>query len=200
MSTPNPRSERRTIIADSAISIIARDGVRALTHRAIDREAGLPEGTTTYHAKTRAALLELVIDVLSSRAVTDARGVTDGLAASLTAQEEIGVDDLADAVVGLVENLASRRNDMRARYALILELADQPDLRDRLTAPGDVHRMTADVASAALSKAGLPSDVEDVEALIALTEALVLERTVTDRRPTRSDAIVRAYLRGVDGS
>ena len=40
---------RRALIADAAISTLARDGMRGLTHRAVDRAAGLPEGSASYY-------------------------------------------------------------------------------------------------------------------------------------------------------
>ena len=42
---------RRALIADAVISTLARDGMRGLTHRAVDRAAGLPEGLP-YHFRT----------------------------------------------------------------------------------------------------------------------------------------------------
>lgn len=49
---------RRPLLADAAITILARDGGRGLTHRAVDREAGVPEGTTKNYHPTRQAILE----------------------------------------------------------------------------------------------------------------------------------------------
>jgi DNA-binding transcriptional regulator YbjK len=49
---------RRPLLADAAITILARDGGRGLTHRAIDREAGVPEGTTKNYHPTRQHILE----------------------------------------------------------------------------------------------------------------------------------------------
>lgn len=49
---------RRPLLADAAITILARDGGRGLTHRAVDREAGVPEGTTKNYHPTRHAILE----------------------------------------------------------------------------------------------------------------------------------------------
>jgi DNA-binding transcriptional regulator YbjK len=49
---------RRPLLADTAITILARDGGRGLTHRAVDREADVPEGTTKNYFPSRQALLE----------------------------------------------------------------------------------------------------------------------------------------------
>ncbi|MFT4127472.1 MAG: TetR family transcriptional regulator, partial [Gordonia sp. (in: high G+C Gram-positive bacteria)] len=51
--------------------MIARDGLRALTHRAVDREAGIPQGSTSYHAATRQSLVELIVDGLAAKSAAD---------------------------------------------------------------------------------------------------------------------------------
>jgi DNA-binding transcriptional regulator YbjK len=51
---------RRPLLADAAITVLAREGGRGLTHRAVDREAHVPEGTTKNYHPTRQSLLEAV--------------------------------------------------------------------------------------------------------------------------------------------
>lgn len=48
---------RRDRLADAAIEILAREGARGLTHRAVDGEAGEPPGTTSRYFRSRDALL-----------------------------------------------------------------------------------------------------------------------------------------------
>lgn len=48
---------RRDHLADAAIEILAREGARGLTHRAVDGEAGEPPGTTSRYFRSRDALL-----------------------------------------------------------------------------------------------------------------------------------------------
>lgn len=60
MSTPHttsPAADRRTLIADTAIGLVAASGLRGLTHRAVDGAAGLPAGSTSYYFRTRTALI-----------------------------------------------------------------------------------------------------------------------------------------------
>ncbi|MER5759959.1 TetR/AcrR family transcriptional regulator, partial [Streptomyces sp. NPDC002082] len=57
MSAPERGSDRRTLIADSAIELVAAAGLRGLTHRAVDGAAGLPAGSTSYYFRTRTALI-----------------------------------------------------------------------------------------------------------------------------------------------
>ncbi|MFE3558522.1 TetR/AcrR family transcriptional regulator [Streptomyces sp. NPDC059193] len=187
--------ERREAVADSGIRIIARDGVRALTHRAVDREAGIPQGSTSYHAKTRLALVELIVDALAARSKADAQELADSLHTTFERGHRLGVEELAGLISGLVETLAFRRDDMRARYALILELDDAPHLRARLTAESEVHAITRQVTASALTRAGLPHSDAHVEALIALTDSLVFYRTAINETASLQ-TILAAYLRG----
>lgn len=50
--------ERRNLLRDTAISVLASQGAHGLTHRVLDREAGLPKGTAKNYYPTRDALLE----------------------------------------------------------------------------------------------------------------------------------------------
>src|SRR5690606_34471909 len=68
-SSPRP-SERRKSILEAATRVLSQHGLRGLTHRAVDREAGVPQGTTSYHASTRQALLELVVEQLLTQSDT----------------------------------------------------------------------------------------------------------------------------------
>lgn len=49
--------ERRDRLRDAAIEVLAREGSRGLTHRAVDAAAGLPPGTTKNYFPTRQSLL-----------------------------------------------------------------------------------------------------------------------------------------------
>jgi DNA-binding transcriptional regulator YbjK len=56
-TAPDP-ARRKTEIADAALAVLAADGSRGLTHRAVDEAAGLPSGSTSNYFRTRDALLE----------------------------------------------------------------------------------------------------------------------------------------------
>jgi len=53
---PQELSPRRREILDAAVAVLSRLGWRGLTHRAIDREAGLPEGSSSAYYRSRSAL------------------------------------------------------------------------------------------------------------------------------------------------
>ena len=49
--------DRRSTILDGALAVLAEQGMRGLTHRAVDAAAGLPSGSTSYYFRSRAALV-----------------------------------------------------------------------------------------------------------------------------------------------
>lgn len=189
---------RRDLVSATAIRILARDGVRALTHRAVDAAAGLPPGSTSHVARTREALLTLVVDTLSERTLTDSDDTAASLA-RLADRGEFSIDELADLLTALVESLASRRDDMRARYALILEVHDSPALHAKLTTESEVHRTARAIVSSALDLAGLPTSSSDVDAVIRLADSLTFHRTAVDTdAPIRP--VLAAFLKGLSES
>lgn len=53
---------RRAALADAAIALLAEAGVHGVTHRAVDKAAGLPAGTASNYFGSREALLVAVVD------------------------------------------------------------------------------------------------------------------------------------------
>jgi DNA-binding transcriptional regulator YbjK len=47
------KEDRKTVIADAAIALLAAAGAKGLTHRAVDAQAGLPAGSTSFYCRTR---------------------------------------------------------------------------------------------------------------------------------------------------
>lgn len=52
--------ERRAALLDAAIEVLAREGARGLTFRAVDAEAGVPAGTASNYFANRDDLLTRV--------------------------------------------------------------------------------------------------------------------------------------------
>ncbi|MFC6356924.1 TetR/AcrR family transcriptional regulator [Luethyella okanaganae] len=188
--------DRRKLIAESGVRIIARDGVRALTHRAVDREAGIPQGSTSYYVPTRHALIDLIVSVLAERSIADAEQAASRLDTATHGERRLDAATLARQIAALIQTLSSRRDDMRARYALLLELEDDTALRARLTEKSDVHVKLRHSAASALAQAGVPDPKGRAEELFALTDSLVLQRLMLGAvRPI--EPILAAYLRGI---
>ncbi len=153
--------------------------------------------STSHHARTRLSLLELVVETLAERAIADAEHAARALNTSSRGERRLSVAELAGIIAALVDRLAERRDDMKARYALILELDDSPpSLQRKLTTRSTVHAITREVTSSLLASAGLINSDERIEELISLTDSLVFTRTVI-RATIPLESILAAYLRGV---
>ncbi len=143
---------RRALIADAAISTLARDGMRGLTHRAVDRAAGLPEGSASYYFRTRQALLQATVErlaELTSTDMLDRAAMLDSTASPAPPGHDL--DDLAGVAAALVENwLTTGRERQLARYELSLEATRRPELRQTLVTTGAAIRaVVADLFAAA---------------------------------------------------
>jgi DNA-binding transcriptional regulator YbjK len=64
-------ADRKTRLADAAIDVLGTGGVRALTHRAVDTRAGLPQGTCSYHFPSRTALLTAALSRIAALDLLD---------------------------------------------------------------------------------------------------------------------------------
>jgi DNA-binding transcriptional regulator YbjK len=123
---PPPNLARRDRLADAAIGLIAREGSRGLTHRAVDAEAGEPPGTTSRYFRSRHALLGAVADRILALHLADLARAPAG-----PVTQEAIVDHLA----GLVHAALTRERPRHlAALELFLESSRRPELRARMTA------------------------------------------------------------------
>ncbi|WP_328952699.1 TetR/AcrR family transcriptional regulator [Kitasatospora purpeofusca] len=171
---------RPTLIADAAIALIAERGLRGLTHRAVDEEAGLPAGSTSNLARTRAALLDLALARIVERETEGSPVMADALPDGAEARELLvhgGADLLHRA-------LTVGRTLTLARLELALEATRRPELRagyDRLGA-----RFT-DLATALLARCGSADAPGDARRLIRWCDGVLFNSTAGsghDRVPT----------------
>ncbi len=72
---------RRREILHAATTVLARQGTRGLTHRAVDREAGLPEGSCSAYFRTRDALQQAIGDFVANRLASDVAALGKRLSA-----------------------------------------------------------------------------------------------------------------------
>lgn len=138
---------RAELIAATALELIAERGLRGLTHRAVDEAAGLPPGSTSYHARTRARLIEAALTWLVEQEVAEP---------SLRSLRESGAVDGLDraAVAGMGADFlhtAYTRDRARslARLELALEAGRSPELREVYDRLGlRFRRMIAELVAA----------------------------------------------------
>src|SRR6266700_5176946 len=151
---------RQTEIADAAIATLARDGMRGLTHRAVDRTAGLPEGSASYYYRTRQALLPATVERLAELDV-----------AELPALPQQDLEAFAHATAELLESwLTTGRQRQLARYELALEATRRPELGKVLVAAGaGLRAMIAERFAAA----GVTEPQDRADDFAALLDGLI---------------------------
>ncbi|GAA4559284.1 TetR/AcrR family transcriptional regulator [Planotetraspora kaengkrachanensis] len=183
-------SHRAEVIADAAIEILAERGMRGLTHRAVDEAAGLPQGSTSNHARTRSALLELTINRLAEREEL----LFSGPPADVP--PETG-GDLAGFVAGATyKAVTDNRVGTIARYELALEATRRQELR---TVYDELGRRFREAAVALFAAAGSADPVRHGHELVAFAEGILFDAVVgAGRTPSLDDlhAAFADFLRG----
>jgi DNA-binding transcriptional regulator YbjK len=164
-SPPAPRSE---VIADAAIDLLVRGGLRALTHRAVDEAAGLPQGSTSNHARTRAALIEAAVRRLAVRE------------SQVISMEEMpqGTDaaELADGLALALHRYLTRDPSLLiARYELALEITRRPALREMYVRTGTAA--FREPLAAMLGRAGSAEPERHTLSLVAWCDGMLFSCT-----------------------
>jgi DNA-binding transcriptional regulator YbjK len=122
--------KRREHLLDAAIRVLGERGVRAVTHRAVDAEAAVSSGSTANYFSTREALFAAIVERFSERE----RQNFDDLAGrmSVATPAELGRALGAFACDGVGPN----RTLTLSRYALLVESANNPGLREQMAVTG----------------------------------------------------------------
>jgi DNA-binding transcriptional regulator YbjK len=74
--------ERRSALADAGIRVLAEEGARGLTHRAVDAAAGTPRGTASNYFPTRDDLISALVDRIGERLAPDPEAISPSTARS----------------------------------------------------------------------------------------------------------------------
>ena len=168
--------DRRGEIAAACIRILAADGVRALTHRAVDRDLELPPGSTSYYARSRRALMHLAAVELAARAHAQFTG--SGLREPTTTTAHLGA--VAEGIAQFMDRMLSHHHDdIVARYALALEVQKDDEL-SRLLATATFSQPAAEGLMRALA---VTEPADAAADLISLLEGLLLDHVLGRRRP-----------------
>jgi AcrR family transcriptional regulator len=167
---------------EAAVELLGVRGVRALTHARVDERAGLAPGSTSNWFRTRRALLAGVVDWIAERERADFDP-----AAMPTITD---VDELIDGLCAMTDVQAGPfAARTRARYALFLELAGDPDLAEPLRRQRrEFERWTEQM----VTDVGIPDPVPATRALMALADGLLLHRLTVDPDLDLRPAVERA--------
>ncbi|WP_435124707.1 TetR/AcrR family transcriptional regulator [Micromonospora tulbaghiae] len=162
--------ERRTLLADAGLRVLADAGARGLTHRAVDAEAGVPTGTTSNYFPSRAALLAGLAERIFDRIAPDPAVLAD------LGRREPSLTLMTDYLRDIVARTTREPGLTRALFELRLEAARRPELRAALG--GVLRRGYADDVAHHVA-AGLPGGAYEVALLHYAVDGLLLDLLTT---------------------
>ncbi|RDI68811.1 TetR/AcrR family transcriptional regulator [Nocardia pseudobrasiliensis] len=164
MVRTNP--ERRQALLDASIEVLAREGARGLTFRAVDKEAEVPAGTTSNYFRNRDELLVQVGHRYYERLIPS----EDAMAKSRGPQTRESMTELMTEVVDRVSHF---RTGYLAILELRLEATRRPDLQALLT---ERVRADLDFNIANYRESRMPGDEDAVVLMYLALNWLILER------------------------
>jgi len=159
--------ERRQALIDAAIEVLAREGARGLTFRAVDAEAAVPPGTASNYFANRDDLFTQVGGRIYERLLPDEAAI---------ARHREGVQDetrYAELMHETVDRVSAFNSGYLALLELRLESARRPELRAVLT-----KRIREDIDAniGYHAASGLPGDSTSVVLLYLALNWLIVER------------------------
>ena len=174
-------SDRRRLIVEAALRVIARDGVNAATHRAVAAEAGAALASTTYHFSSKGEIVAEALELAIDRSIAAVERCTAPPHPATPAA-------LVDRLVELVRALcADDQAPLAAQYELLIEAGRSPELR-RLAERWDgayIGGLRAIVAAA-----GIRAPTQAAQILSDLIEGALLDHVTAPE-----DGLVESILR-----
>ncbi|WP_327349542.1 TetR family transcriptional regulator [Streptomyces sp. NBC_01321] len=158
--------ERRTALVDAAIEVLADEGARGLTFRAVDARAGVPVGTSSNYFANRDDLFMQAAARITVRMTPDPAKVEEAMRP--TPSRAL----VADLMRWLVQRMDDDRTGYLAMLELRLEATRRPALRDCLT---QTVRANVDESARFHRAAGLPGDADAFLVLYLAMTGLLLE-------------------------
>jgi DNA-binding transcriptional regulator YbjK len=182
-------TDRRARIAQAALDVLEREGGRGLTHRAVDRRAGLPQGSTSNYFRTREALLTAALHRLVELEEPSVRAME-----ALVPDGPYEPHRAAELVAELVRTwLTPHRSGLAlARYELFLEARRRPKFRVALD---EVRREYLLLTEQLLPAAGCRDPRAHAPQLLALLDGLVINQLLQPATELPDDGLVGSLER-----
>jgi DNA-binding transcriptional regulator YbjK len=164
------RADRRHRLAQAALEVLEEEGGRGLTHRAVDRQAGLPEGSTSNYFPTRVALLEAALHRLVELEGPAVRAMEDLLPGAPYSPREA-----AELTAELVERMLTPGGAQlaTARYELYMEARRRPEFQ---AAFNEVRREFLLLTERLLPAVGCSSPADHAPELLAAFDGLMVNQ------------------------
>ena len=163
-------AETRERALEAAVELLGTEGIRALSHARVDARAGLPAGSTSNWFRTRRALVAGIVAWIDER-----EGAELDMELMPVPTDADAFIDALTMVIEVQSGPAAVRT--RARFALFLDLAGDPELGEPLRRRRrEIERLTEHLVTAV----GIPDPVPSARALMALSDGLTFHRLTID--------------------
>jgi DNA-binding transcriptional regulator YbjK len=165
---PPTNPARRRALTDAAIDLLAASGVHGVTHRAVEKAAGLPQGTASNYFRSRETLL-----VAAAHRIVELHHADMDRATQHHAVSTVGTTSgagIADQLIDLLtESLLAAATTLRTRYQAIYELQLEALRRPALaSALGGLHHASTQLTADHHTALGLPIPTETIPTLVTL--------------------------------
>lgn len=189
MARRTDQPDRRDQLLDETLALVSEGGLGAVTHRAVERAAGVPHGSVTYHFGSRDDLIDALVERMVATCAAQVSEIAHSVSMALAGPAARGdgggldVDAVAEALIGWMDGT---RQVQLARLELELAAARDPRLRRRMTEAAQIFwRMCEPIVLAMGSEA----PQLDARAMGAAVDGLLLDHLAHD--PV-DPAVVRA--------
>ncbi|MFT4050514.1 MAG: TetR family transcriptional regulator [Solirubrobacterales bacterium] len=178
--------DKREALLEAAIMVIASQGMRGLTHRGVETEAGLPHGSTTYYFGTRHDLVVALMRHVAEKG----RAAMEPIARQLTLtladrSKELDIDNIADGLIAWIDVSAQME---LARYELQVTGARDEEMKQLMTDTCDVFRQMCEPIAIAC---GSKDPLRDSSVMQAAIDGFMFKRL------TNNDMSDEAIKRGI---
>lgn len=180
---------RREQLLDAAITILAARGARDLTHRGVDREAGLPAGSASNVFRTRPSLITGVLGDLIDHELSSLPDVAPSQGAIVDEHFLLALGTSA------IENaLGPGRRFTLARKALFLEASQDPAASEKLAESSEFWWKTI---ATLLARAGAPEPQLRSRWLLAYIDGLISDQLARPQTAFDATAALAPAVHGI---
>jgi DNA-binding transcriptional regulator YbjK len=177
---------RRKVLTDAAVHVLAQQGSRGLTHRALDDEAGLPRGTASNFFATKDSIIDAILVRIGQRLAPD-----PAVHARLALREP-GKELFAAYMKDIVQRLTSDRDAALALFELRLEATRRPHVEQAISA-WLREGLASDVAFN--TRMGLPGGEQEIALFHYAINGFILDQITVQVQPEANrDEVIEHFV------
>jgi DNA-binding transcriptional regulator YbjK len=180
---------RRLELLDAAVHVIAAEGLRGLTHRAVDRRAGLAEGTCSAYLRSRQALQVGLAEHVGRSLAHDVDVLAARLEEARTGDPERDEPLAIELTTGLLGRWLDRPELTLAKAELAVEASRNPEVAAVLTA---WRARLVTVVDQLVTRVAPDAGAARAEVLVAALDGLLLaalQRPAAERQGFLGDSL-----------